>query len=158
MGKKTLRTEYEEFNNLEELSPERIKLVQMAIEAAGNAYAPYSDFNVGAALLLQNGEILTGNNQENAAYPSGLCAERVALFYSGSKYPGTKVLIIAIAATQNEELVADPVSPCGGCRQVMHETEIRHNHPIEIILYGRDKIRIINRAADLLPLPFAFTK
>ena len=107
---------------------------------------------------MEDGNIITGTNQENAAYPSGLCAERVALFYAGSKYPGLKVLSIAVSAIEDGELVERPVSPCGGCRQVMHETELRANHPVEIILYGKEKIRVIKRAADLLPLPFAFKK
>jgi len=158
MSKMTLHVDYEEFSDLEELSSDQKKLVLLAIEVARDAYAPYSGFYVGAAALVENGEILTGNNQENAAYPSGLCAERVALFYAGSKYPGLKVLSIAIAAIEDGELVERPVSPCGGCRQVMHETELRANHPVEIILYGKEKIRVIKRAADLLPLPFAFKK
>ena len=154
MGRKNLSIDYDEVNSMDELQPTQKNLVLKAIEAAKDAYAPYSNFNVGASVLLENGEILTGNNQENAAYPSGLCAERVALFYAGSRFPGVKVIALAIAAIAEGEPVRLPVSPCGSCRQVMHETEIRYNHPVEIILHGNEKIRIIKRAADLLPLPF----
>jgi len=154
MGKMTFKTGYEEFNSLEELSSEQRTLISKAIEAGKNAYAPYSGFNVGAAVRLENGEIITGSNQENAAYPSGLCAERVALFYAGAKYPGTRILSVAIAATKGGKPVGKPVSPCGGCRQVMVETERRHARPMEILLYGTEKIRIIHNASDLLPLPF----
>lgn len=158
MEQKTFSLVYEEYNNLEELSIAQRALVTNAIDAAENAYAPYSKFKVGAAVKLDNGEIITGNNQENAAYPSGLCAERVALFYAGSKYPENRVISIAIAALNHDGLLNFPVSPCGGCRQVFHETELKQNQPIEIILHGNQKIRIVKSAEDLLPLPFILKK
>lgn len=158
MGLKKLSIEYEDVKSIESLRPDRKELVLRALEAAKDAYAPYSNFNVGAAVLLENGEIISANNQENAAYPSGLCAERVAIFYAGSKFPGTKVTALAVAAVQNDMPLSKPVSPCGSCRQVMHETERRYDHPMEVILYGTDQIRIIRSAADLLPLPFSFER
>ena len=143
-----------EYDRLEELSDSQVTLVERAIEAAGNAYAPYSEFHVGAAVLLENGEIITGNNQENAAYPSGLCAERVAIFYAGSKYPVVPVISIAIVAMREGKLQDQPVTPCGGCRQVLFEKESQGDVPIELILYGQEKIQVLRQAADLLPLPF----
>ena len=144
-----------EYQHLDELSDEQANLVKRAIESAKQAYAPYSDFRVGAALFLANGEIITGNNQENAAYPSGLCAERVAIFYAGANYPEVSVKMMAVTALKDGELQEEPVSPCGGCRQVMLEKETQGENPMEIILYGTKKIQILKRATDLLPLPFA---
>ena len=108
---------------LEECSEIEKKLINAAKHATEKSYAPYSNFKVGAALLLENGEIITGNNQENAAYPSGLCAERVATFYANSVYPNEKVVAIAIAAWSNGKFTDDVITPCGGCRQVLLETE-----------------------------------
>ncbi|MBN2698306.1 MAG: cytidine deaminase [Bacteroidales bacterium] len=157
MNRITLKTVYREYDSPGELSSRQQVLIMKAIEAAGRAYAPYSGFRVGAAVQLANGEIITGNNQENAAYPSGLCAERVALFYAGANYPGEKIIAIAITATEHGKPLEMPVSPCGGCRQVMLETELRHNHPVEVILHGAKKTRVLKSAADLLPLPFTLS-
>lgn len=143
-----------EYSRLEELNDRQIELVNRALEAAGKAYAPYSAFHVGSAARLGNGEIITGNNQENAAYPSGLCAERVAIFYAGSNHPGEKVTSLAVTALINGSVQDEPVTPCGGCRQVLLEKETRDSHPMELILYGRKKILVLQRASDLLPLPF----
>lgn len=129
------------------------RLHTMAFAAAKNAYAPYSKFNVGAAVLLDNGEIVTASNQENAAYPSGLCAERVALFYAGANYPDQPVRAIAIAALTGGKVV-EGISPCGGCRQVMLETETRADSQVKILLCGTDSIRVIGSAAYLLPVGF----
>lgn len=145
-----------EYDRMEELTDQEVMLVKKAMEAAGNAYAPYSSYHVGAALLLDNGEIITGNNQENAAYPSGLCAERVAVFYAGSRYPGVPVTAIAIAAMQEGIFQEQPVTPCGCCRQVLFETEARGKQPLEVILYGTRRIQVLRSAVDLLPLPFTF--
>jgi cytidine deaminase len=147
-----------EYDRLEDLTQSQSDLVGKAVEAARNAYAPYSGFHVGAAVLLANGEIFTGNNQENAAYPSGLCAERVAIFYAGSHYPDVPVVSMAIAAIRNGSILTTPVSPCGGCRQVMIEKESVGGTPMEIILYGTEKIQVIRSASELLPLPFKFSK
>ena len=140
---------------LEELSTEEQHLVELAIEATGRSYAPYSKFRVGAALLLNNGVELMGCNQENAAYPSGLCAERSAIFAAGAQYPDSPVRILAIAArTPDGELQAEPVSPCGECRQVIIETETRFHQPVRILLYGTRCIYVIDGISPLMPLSF----
>jgi len=143
-----------EYDGPDELSQEQQKLVQSAMEAARTAYAPYSGYQVGAAVLLGNGETVAGSNQENAAYPSGLCAERVAIFYAGARYPEVLVRSIAIAAIREGSFQEDPVAPCGGCRQVLYEKETQGKAPMEVILYGSRKIQVIKQVADLLPLPF----
>jgi cytidine deaminase len=129
-------------------------LLQMATQAMRQAYAPYSHFHVGAAVLLENGETVCGNNQENAAYPSGLCAERVALFYASAKYPGVAVRAIAINSGTNGEENAQPVYPCGSCRQVLLEYEMRSGNPIRIIMGSAGKTHVVNSVSDLLPLHF----
>jgi cytidine deaminase len=136
------------------LSQDEKNLVDAAKEATNSSYSPYSHFQVGAAVLLANGEILTGSNQENAAFPSGLCAERTVLFYAGSKYPDKAVKALAIAAYNEGDFTEQAVSPCGSCRQVILETEVRHNQPIRIILYGKKEVYIIDGIRDLLPLSF----
>lgn len=130
-------------------------LVDKAKKATNNSYAPYSKFNVGAAVSLKNGEIITGTNQENAAYPSGLCAERTSIFYANSKFPESPIQTLAIAAKNEEGFLAEPISPCGSCRQVILESENRHKTPIRIILYGEEYIYIINSITDILPLSFS---
>src|SRR6056297_293650 len=132
------------------------ELVRLAKEATENAWAPYSRFRVGAALELENGKIITGNNQENIAFPSGLCAERVALFYAGSQYPGVAIKRIALAAFADGKYVARPVYPCGDCRQVLLEHENRVSKPVEVIMYGEDEIKLVKSVSDLLPLPFDY--
>lgn len=136
-----------------ELPDELKELARLSLLAARNAYAPYSKFQVGAAVWLENGMIITGNNQENVAYPSGLCAERVALFYAGAQYPDVAVCAIAISAQTEGEQV-ELITPCGACRQVLLETETRHKHPMKVILCGRAQICIAESAASLLPLSF----
>jgi cytidine deaminase len=143
-----------EYDGPDELPEEQQKLVQSAMEAARSAYAPYSGYYVGAAVLLNNGKTIAGNNQENAAYPSGLCAERVAIFYAGAHYPDVPVKSIAIAAIREGSFQEEPVAPCGGCRQVLYEKETQGKVPMEVILYGSKKIQVIKQVADLLPLPF----
>lgn len=152
---KTKKFEYTEFASAELLEANDQKLLSMAIEASKNAYAPYSEFRVGAAVLLENGEIVIGNNQENAAYPSGLCAERVAMFYASAKFPGIPFKAIAITANSDKTEIINPVSPCGGCRQVMVEYEILSKNPIKVILAGKSgPIFIIDSVTDLLPFSF----
>ncbi|MCK5137907.1 MAG: cytidine deaminase [Bacteroidales bacterium] len=158
MKQKVIQIRMKEYERLEELTEMQVNLVNRAIESAGNAYAPYSGYHVGAAVLLANGKIVTGNNQENAAYPSGLCAERVAIFYAGSQYPDVPVSSIAIAAIRDGTIQEEPVSPCGGCRQVLCEKEFLGATPIEVILYGNRRIQVIQQATDLLPLPFILRK
>jgi cytidine deaminase len=154
MTKKKLEFEYLEVTQLDNLSDKDIELIEKAKEASKNAYAPYSKFHVGAALLLDNGEIILGSNQENAAYPSGICAERTALYYAGSRYPDAAVKCIAITAGNEEGFVRLPISPCGSCRQVIIEAQQRHDSKIKIIMYGNEMTRIVENAYDLLPFPF----
>ena len=141
---------------MDELSAEEQHLVNLAIEATHRSYAPYSHFHVGAAVRLENGEEIIGCNQENAAYPSGLCAERTALFSAGAQYPNVPVEMLAIAARGTDgELLSEPVSPCGSCRQVIIESETRAGHPIRILLYGRKCIYVIDGIGKLMPLLFS---
>jgi len=130
-------------------------LVEAAIEATNRSYAPYSQFRVGAALLLKNGETIIGCNQENAAYPAGICAERSAIFAAGAQYPEQPILMIAIAArNKHGELQEKPISPCGICRQVIIESETRFKQPIRILLYGKNHIYIVDGIKELMPLSF----
>ncbi len=141
--------------SIEDLHSVEKNLLEEAKKACTSAYAPYSHFCVGAAVLLDNGKIVTGSNQENAAYPSGMCAERVALFAAGAHYPQNKPLALAIAARQeNGKFVHHAVSPCGACRQTMTETEKRFQHPMKVLLYGSHEIICIDSAQELLPLAF----
>ena len=140
---------------MEELSTTEQALVNSAIEATSRSYAAYSHFQVGAALLLENGETVLGCNQENVSYPAGICAERSAIYAAGAQYPDTPIKTIAIAARNtNGILQEEPISPCGICRQVIIESETRFHHPIRIILYGTKQIYIINGIKDLMPLSF----
>ena len=140
---------------MSELSETDIQLVKEAQKATLRSYAPYSHFHVGACLLLEDGNIVTGTNQENAAYPSGLCAERTTLFYANSQYPDKAVMALAIAArTENGEQNKTPITPCGACRQVMVETEKRFGKPMRVLLCGSEEVYIAESAQSLLPLSF----
>lgn len=154
MRNKEIRINFQEYDTLEELPQSDRELVEKARKAAKNAYAPYSKFNVGAALLLENGEVIEGNNQENADFTDGLCAERVALFYAHSRYPGVPVITLAVSAQNHHGPVKEPAQPCGSCRQVMVETEVRFQKPIRIILDGKDEIHVLDGAESLLPMAF----
>ena len=154
MTNKEIKIAYQEFEALEQMEAHDRKLVEAAIEAMSGSYAPYSNFNVGAAVLLEDGEIIKGANQENAAYPSGLCAERTALFYAGSSRPDTAVTSIAIAGGQEGKLCKDPVTPCGACRQVMAQTQLRSGRPVSVILIGETRIWRFEKVDDLLPFIF----
>ncbi|MFD0989946.1 cytidine deaminase [Mariniflexile jejuense] len=145
------------FENLNELPNDVVFLMQKAIEVRGKAYAPYSNFNVGAALLLDNGEVVTGNNQENASYPSGLCAERTAIYYAGSQYPNAKVVKMAISATSKSKPTLSPIPPCGACRQAISEYEVKQETPIEIYFMG-EAGQIAKSASLANLLPFVFDK
>jgi len=139
----------------DELTPQEVKLVDEARRATYRSYAPYSHFSVGAAVELADGTIVGGSNQENAAYPSGLCAERTAVFYAGSRYPDQPIRRICIAARDTEgEFLQRPISPCGACRQVLLEAEQRAGGDIEVMLYGSEGIYCIRSIKDLLPLGF----
>lgn len=151
---KEIKTIIHEYDSPSELDKEDREVVIKAREAAAHAYAPYSGFKVGACVLLENGAMFTGSNQENAAYPSGVCAERVAISSAATRYPETPVKTIAIAAISQNEPTREPIPPCGICRQVITESEFRFNSSIRIILTGREKIQIIGSAGQLLPLVF----
>ncbi len=138
----------------EELSAEEQRLVDAAREATLRSYAPYSHFSVGAAVLLENGETVSGTNQENAVYPSGLCAERTTLFYANSRYPTAAVVALAIAARNEAGLLSRPLPPCGACRQVMLETEQRFGRPMTLLMSGTEEIYRINGVQHLLPFAF----
>ncbi|MFD0834236.1 cytidine deaminase [Mariniflexile aquimaris] len=143
------------FENTDALPAEVASLMQKAVEARDKAYAPYSNFNVGAAILLDNGVIITGSNQENASYPSGLCAERTAIYYAGSQYPEAKIIRMAISATSKRKPTSTPIPPCGACRQAISEYEIKQDKPIEIYFMGETgKVAKSNSLANLLPFIF----
>lgn len=153
MKQLTIETKVSEFD-YSELNDQYKQLVEIAKENTQTAYAPYSKFQVGAAVLLENGKIIGGNNQENSASPDTLCAERVAMFYANSQYPDVAPTAIAIAAFTNGEYIKNPITPCGSCRQVLLESEIRYEQPIEVILFGTEKIYVISNIKQLLPLCF----
>lgn len=140
--------------SVEKLEPVLRELVEKAKSMTQNAYCPYSHFHVGAAALLADGQVIAGSNQENAAYPSGLCAERTTLFAANANYPNTPVIALAVACYTNGHFSKQVISPCGACRQVMLETEKRFGTPMKVILYGEDACYIFSSAADLLPLNF----
>ena len=140
--------------DMEELNEEDRQLVEAAMQATNGSYAPYSKFNVGAAVRLQDGTIVVGANQENAAYPSGLCAERTALFAAGAQHPEQPVVALAIAARKGKRFMPQPVSPCGACRQVISGMEERFDVPIRILLYGTEGILVSEGITPLLPLRF----
>jgi cytidine deaminase len=157
MKKITINTAFSVFDSKNDLGAEVQSLMEKAIEIRKTAYAPYSKFRVGAAILLDNGKIVLGSNQENAAYPSGLCAERVAIFQAGSLYPESKILKMAISATSDEKPVLEPIPPCGSCRQSIAEYEIRQETPIEIFFMGESGIVYQSDSLRNL-LPFMFDK
>ena len=151
MKKLLINSEFVEYNSVEELPAQEKELLAQAEQTAKGAYAPYSKFKVGAAVLLDNGKIITGSNQENASYPLGLCAERVALFAASAQHPGIK--ITGIAVTTSSENAA---SPCGACRQVMAEYESLHKNQMRILLKGvSEKIIATDGVKNLLPLMFS---
>jgi len=146
---------YELLPSKSELNANDQLLAEQAIDAMHKAYAPYSKFHVGAALQLITGEIIQGNNQENIAYPSGLCAERVALFYAGANFPGIEIETLCIVATGDLVPKSHILSPCGSCRQVMLESQTRQKKPIRVILINQDgTILIVNSIKDFLPFGF----
>ncbi len=136
--------------------PEALQgLLKAAEDSRENAYAPYSNFKVGAAVLLNNGEVVIGNNQENASSPSGLCAERVAIFHAGARFPGVSIKAVAVSAASSKGKVDKPATPCGNCRQSMSEYEYKQKSPIEIVMAGETgPVYHCSSISDLLPLPF----
>ncbi len=150
-----ITTSFEVFHSVADLSEEIQSLMQQAIEIRKKAYAPYSHFRVGAAILLDNGKIVLGSNQENAAYPSGLCAERVAIYQAGAIYPEAKMLTIAITAASDSNPTLSPIPPCGACRQSIAEYEFKQDTPIEIYFMGETgEVYKSNSINNLLPLSF----
>lgn len=143
------------YDDIEELPEDVQNLMKAASDARENAYAPYSNFKVGAAILLDNKKIITGNNQENAAYPSGLCAERVAIFHAASQYPEAKILKLALTAKSENQILRIPTPPCGACRQTIAEYETKQEHPVTIFFMGeKGKIVQVDSIKALLPLIF----
>ncbi len=154
MRTRNINIEYIEYDSPEQMNPEDAELVSMAIDISRNAYTPYSKFHVGAAIRLDDGTVVTGCNQENAAYPSGLCAERTAMFYASAHYPDKAMRTIAIAAVQDGKICDDPATPCGACRQVMAEYQTKSGQPLAVILAGGKRIWKFSKVDDLLPLIF----
>jgi cytidine deaminase len=155
MKKLEIKTAFDVYNSIDDLSSEVKVLMQQAIEIRKKAYAPYSKFRVGAAILLDNGKIVLGSNQENAAYPSGLCAERVAIFQAGAIYPDAKIIKLAISAASDNNPTLSPIPPCGGCRQSIAEYEFKQNTPIEIFFMGESgEVYKSDSINNLLPLTF----
>ena len=154
MTSKEIKIAYIEYESLDQLDPQDRELAEAAIEATKGSYAPYSGFNVGAAVRLDTGEIVKGANQENAAYPSGLCAERTAMFYASATYPDSIIESIAVTASQNGILCGNPASPCGACRQVMAQYQTKGGKPMMVLLVGAEKIWKFEKVDDLLPLIF----
>ena len=153
----SITTQFQAFDAIKDLPTDIQNLMEQAVQVRKNAYAPYSKFRVGAALLLDNGKIVLGSNQENAAYPSGLCAERVAVFHAGAVYPDAKILKMAITAASDTNTTSTPIPPCGSCRQSIAEYEIRQETPIEIYFMG--EIGTIYKSEFLKNLlPFMFDK
>ncbi|MBP5676328.1 MAG: cytidine deaminase [Bacteroidales bacterium] len=150
----TLKLNYTEYDSIEEMSQEDQQLVKAALESQAGSYSPYSNFQVGAALRLANGVIVKGANQENAAYPSGLCAERTAMFWASANYPDVPFDTLAIAGSDHGELCESPASPCGACRQVMAEYQKKYGRPLKTIWVGSKRIRKFESVDDILPFIF----
>ncbi|MEI8136028.1 MAG: cytidine deaminase [Bacteroidota bacterium] len=147
---------YEAYQNQETLNKTDLNLLLAAKKTLLNAYAPYSNFKVGAAVLFEDGEIITGNNQENAAYPSGLCAERVAMFYASSQHPTKKIIAVAVSVKSKNQIITTPVTPCGACRQALAEYETKFETPIRLIMSGESgEVFISPSVVNLLPLLFS---
>ena len=154
MTNKEIKIAYTEYASIEELEPQDRLLAEAAVEAVALSYAPYSNFNVGAAVQFEAGEIVKGANLENAAYPSGLCAERTALFYASASRPDKAMTAIAIAAGQNGRLCESPATPCGAGRQVMAQYQTKSGMPMAVLLVGASKVWKFEKVDDLLPLIF----
>ncbi|MBQ1619138.1 MAG: cytidine deaminase [Bacteroidales bacterium] len=154
MSEKHLNITYQEYGSLEELDDKDRELALKAIDAMKGSYAPYSHFNVGSAVRMSNGKIVQGANQENAAFPSGLCAERTAMFSAGAKYPDKDMESIAIAGGVMGRLGHEPATPCGACRQVMAQYQAKSGKPMSVIMVGDGKVWKFDRVDDVLPLIF----
>ena len=155
MTERELKISYQEYTSIEELNPEDRELAFEAIKAMQGAYAPYSHFHVGAAVRMSNGQIVRGANQENAAFPSGLCAERTAMFAAGARYPDKDMVSIALAGGVMGRLGSEPATPCGACRQVMAQYQAKSGKPMSVIMISADKIWKFDKVDDILPLIFS---
>jgi|SRR5699024_1002791 len=155
MKQKKISSTVSIFEQLDELPQAIQELFKRSVEARENAYVPYSHYSVGAAIRMASGKIVTGSNQENAAYPSGLCAERTAIFYAGANFPGEKIESIAITAKSSEKTIKTPTPPCGACRQAIAEYEFKQQQPIAIYFRGEiGQIFKVDSLLDILPLAF----
>lgn len=154
MTEKEFKIGFIEYSSLDELNAEDRELASEAIAAMGNAYAPYSHFHVGAAVRMSNGQIVRGSNQENAAFPSGLCAERTAMFAASAKYPDKDMCSIALAGGVHGRLTRQPATPCGACRQVMAQYQTKAGKPVSVIMIGAARIWKFEKVDDILPLIF----
>lgn len=154
MEEKEIKISFQEFKCIEELNAEDRELAGCAIQAMSRAYAPYSHFHVGAAVRMSNGQIVEGANQENAAFPSGLCAERTAMFAASAKYPDKYMCSIALAGGVYGRLTEQPATPCGACRQVMAQYQTKAGKPVSVIMIGASRIWKFDKVDDILPLIF----
>ena len=154
MRKRKLTIEYLVYRSVEEMDPLDQELVAAAIDAQKGSYSPYSHFRVGAALRLEDGTIVKGSNQENNAYPAGLCAERTAMFWAGANFPGLAFDTLAIVGSDEKGICDNPATPCGECRQVMAEYQTKGSRPLKVILVGAKKIQKFSKVDDLLPFIF----
>ena len=155
MIKHTSTLEYFEYQSVKELDPSDQELHKIAVDALAGSYAPYSRYRVASSILLENGEIVIGSNQENAAYPSGLCAERVAIFSASSNFPSIRIKTLLIVVSSLDFEVSDPAAPCGACRQAILEYEIKQDSSIRIILVSdTGRVLVIPSCKDLLPIYF----
>jgi len=155
MKKFEIRSEFTEYDSIDELPADDQNLIKAARQSVNKAYAPYSNFHVGAAVLMENGTIMRGNNQENASYPIGMCAERVAIFAAGANYPEVRIKAIAVTALSPAFIIDKPITPCGACRQAIAEYEHRFHGPIRIILVGESgKVLVADSIRQFLPAQF----
>lgn len=154
MTNKEISIRYEEYASIDELNAEDRELASAAIEGMKGSYAPYSHFNVGAAVRMSNGQIVRGANQENAAFPSGLCAERTAMFAAGAKYPDKDMLSLALAGGIYGRLTEEPATPCGACRQVMAQYQAKSGKSMSVIMIGAKRVWKFEKVDDILPLIF----
>jgi cytidine deaminase len=157
MKKINIESTFEIYDSIKELEPSAQVLLEKAAEARKKAYAPYSEFLVGAALELENGEIISGNNQENASYPSGLCAERTAVYYAGAEFPNQKIIHMAIVAGSTINPTTKPIPPCGACRQALSEYEVKQSTPIKLYFMGTSGQIAVSKSVENI-LPWIFDK
>ena len=157
MRKINIESTFEIYDSIKELEPSAQALLQKAAEARKKAYAPYSEFLVGAALELENGELISGSNQENASYPSGLCAERTAVYYAGAEFPNQKILRMAIVAGSTVTPTTKPIPPCGACRQALSEYEVKQNTPMKLYFMGTSGQIAVSKSVENI-IPWIFDK